>query len=634
MPLFYKISPGKLFYILIDSALIATSWALAILLSPRSGGLLNRIVFEWPFLVFMLAIYLCCLYLFQVYRVLWRYSHSRDFARIVNASIFGCIIFSSVSLFAGSSGGPAEYILSFLLVFILVSFYRLLERDRGGAPGAAASSRKILVVGAGEAGRLIVSEFYNRKLGPAVAAFADDDSKKIGKIINGKIVLGPLDRLPELVRDYVVNEIIVAMPSVAAARTSEIIGKIKKNHPDMTVKTLPPITRIFDNLPLIPDLMDSSLSSLLEREEFELDLASIQEVFAGKCILITGAGGSIGSELCKQALKFGIKKLVAVGKGEHSIYTLVRSLNEYAGFFGEQAELVFRVADVRDRAMMNKIFSEEKPDIVFHAAAHKHVPLMEYNESEALRNNVCGTRTLLDLCVSHAVGKFVLVSTDKAVNPGSIMGASKRVAELTASLYHREHNVHTAVVRFGNVLGSRGSVVPLFLDQISHGGPVTVTHPDMTRFFMSIPEAALLVINAAALSSGGETFVLDMGAPYNIARMAEKLIRMHGLEPGREIMIEYTGLRPGEKLHEELFYSSDDLAETGNKKIHVLKHENAALDGPALVSFIDRVQGSGGLPSITELDPRSLREEIRKIIPEYSFSLSDDATAGSTRLVF
>ena len=630
MSLFYKISPGKLFYILIDSAVIIISWALSILLSPRSGGLLNRVVFEWPFLVFMLAIYLCSLYLFQVYRVLWRYSHSRDFARIVNASVFACVIFSSVSLFAGSSGGPAEYILSFLMDFILLSFYRLLERDRAGSSGTAVSSRKIFVVGAGEAGRLIVSEFYNRKLGPAVVAFADDDNGKIGKIINGKIVLGPLDRLPELARDYTINEIIVAMPSVAVARTNEIIGKIKKIKPDMAVKTLPPITRIFDNLPLIPDLMDSSLSSLLEREEFELDLASIQGAFAGKCILITGAGGSIGSELCKQALKFGIRKLVAVGKGEHSIYTLVRSLNEYAGFYDEKTELVFRIAAVRDRVMMNKIFSEEKPDIVFHAAAHKHVPLMEFNESEALRNNVCGTRTVLDLCASHTVGKFVLVSTDKAVNPESVMGASKRIAELATALYHREHNVHTAVVRFGNVLGSRGSVVPLFLDQISHGGPVTVTHPDMTRFFMSIPEAALLVINAAALSSGGETFVLDMGTPYNIARMAEKLIRMHGLEPGREIMIEYTGLRPGEKLHEELFYSPDDLADTGNKKIHILKHENAALDGPALFGFIEQCE-NGSL--LAGMDPVGLRKRIREIVPEYSFSISEDAGAGSMRIV-
>ncbi len=281
--------------------------------------------------------------------------------------------------------------------------------------------------------------------------------------------------------------------------------------------------------------------------------------------------------------------------------------------------------------IMEKIFSQERPQVVFHAAAHKHVPLMEYNESEALRNNVGGTATVLDLCLKYPVERFVLVSTDKAVNPGSVMGASKRIAELAAAMYHRERGLHTAVVRFGNVLGSRGSVVPLFLDQIARGGPVTVTHPDMTRYFMSIPEAALLVINAAALSSGGETYVLDMGRPYSIARMAEKLIRMHGLEPGRDIAIEYTGLRPGEKLHEELAYSPGDLAETGNKKIHVLNHEITLFSFTALRSFIERCREPGH--DFVGLDPCRLREEIKKIVPEYAFSLPDDSADGSSRLV-
>ncbi len=444
------------------------------------------------------------------------------------------------------------------------------------------------------------------------------------------MVMGPLDRLQEIASGLGVNEIIVAMPSVSSARVDDVLAGMRRRQPGLAVKTLPPITKVFDDLPLVPDLMDSSLASLLNRDEFEINLTSIEKIFEGKTVLVTGAGGSIGSELCKQVLKFGIRRLVAVGKGEHSIYTLAKSLGEYADFIQPRPEFVYRIADVRDRASMEMIFSGEKPDIVFHAAAHKHVPLMEFNEAEALRNNVCGTRTVLEMASKHGIERFVLVSTDKAVNPSSIMGASKRLAELTAAVYCRERGLRTAVVRFGNVLGSRGSVVPLFLEQIRKGGPVTVTHPDMTRYFMSIPEAALLVINAAAMSEKGETFVLDMGSPYRTAGIAEQLIRMHGLEPGKDNMIEYTGLRPGEKIEEELFYSMDDLAVTGNKKIHVLKKENPPLDSAALFGFIEQCEHGSVLAG---MGPVGLRKRIQEIVPEYAFTVSDDETAGSTRIV-
>ena len=304
-------------------------------------------------------------------------------------------------------------------------------------------------------------------------------------------------------------------------------------------------------------------------------------------------------------------------------------------FFENKPQISFRIADVRDLSMLDKIFKEEKPDIVFHAAAHKHVPLMECNEAEALINNVCGSDNVLHCSLEHAVERFVLVSTDKAVKPVNIMGASKRIAELLTDRYGRESSLKTAAVRFGNVLGSRGSVTPLFIEQIRKGGPVTVTHEEVTRYFMSIPEAALLVIHAAALCKGGETFVLDMGRPYRISDLAKKLIAMQGFEPGRDIPIEYTGLRPGEKLYEELSYSQEDLIKTDNEKIHVLKHENGAVDSELLTAFLDQCRGieHDSLVPLLKLDPFDLRKRIKEIVPEYSFDKAEKLLRSCNRLV-
>jgi FlaA1/EpsC-like NDP-sugar epimerase len=319
MPLLYNIPAGKAWYLVIDVALVLSLWFVMGLVPGGPAMQAFESCAGWP-VALAVVFYIICFYFFQVYRVLWRYAGLRDYARIVYAGALSGGV-TMVLVLATDSGHAAAPVMHGVMVTALCSFYRLLQRRLGAGKGASNTGRKIIVVGAGEAGRLIVTEFQKRKLGSAVAAFADDDREKIGRIINGKIVRGPLDRLPDLVAEYGATEIIVAMPSVAAARTGDIVGRIKGAHPDVTVNILPPITRIFDDLPLIPDLMDSALSSLLEREEFDIDRASIEGVFAGKTILITGAGGSIGSELCKQVLKFGVARLVALGKGEHSIYT-------------------------------------------------------------------------------------------------------------------------------------------------------------------------------------------------------------------------------------------------------------------------------------------------------------------------
>ncbi|MCU0821067.1 MAG: polysaccharide biosynthesis protein [Spirochaetes bacterium] len=311
-------------------------------------------------------------------------------------------------------------------------------------------------------------------------------------------------------------------------------------------------------------------------------------------------------------MKFRIKKLIASGRGEFSIYSLINSLDDYLKFMDYRPEIQYRIADVKDFAAMEKIFKEYKPDIVFHAAAHKHVPLMEFNETEAIKNNVLGTWNILKLCHKYSVAEFILISTDKAVKPVNIMGATKRVAELITQFYHREKKLKTSIVRFGNVIGSRGSVIPLFREQIEKGGPVTITHPEIKRYFMSIPEASLLVVNAAAYSAGGDLFILDMGGQYRIQDIAKKLIIHYGYKPDVDIKIEYTGLRPGEKMNEELYYDMENLKKTGNEKIFVLSIPDNIKAEKRLIKYLTKK-----LKYIDEFTPDDAREMLKNAIPEF-----------------
>ena len=637
MKVFYTIPRTNLVRLLGDVCIISVSWAAGSFLLVYPDIHLMRYFFDLPAMGMAVGVYIIFLYIFQVYRILWQYARYKDYLRFLYASLAASLFLYISMAMPGYDFPIAQHALVCILAAVCTVNARLFFREGREKTDAThyGISPRILIAGAGEAGRLIVSEFYRRKLGSRVVAFIDDDKKKIGTVITGIRVLGPLDGIGDVMEKYDINEIIMAMPSVAGERVQSITALAKTINPEISIKTLPPITRLFDNLPLIPDLEESSLAGILDREEYEIDLPSIEGAFSGKTVLVTGAGGSIGSELCKQVLKFRITKLVALGRGEHSMYMLIKSLEEYADFFENKPQISFRIADVRDLSMLDKIFKEEKPDIVFHAAAHKHVPLMECNEAEALINNVCGSDNVLHCSLEHAVERFVLVSTDKAVKPVNIMGASKRIAELLTDRYGRESSLKTAAVRFGNVLGSRGSVIPLFIEQIRKGGPVTVTHEEVTRYFMSIPEAALLVIHAAALCKGGETFVLDMGRPYRISDLAKKLIAMQGFEPGRDIPIEYTGLRPGEKLYEELSYSQEDLIKTDNEKIHVLKHENGAVDSELLTAFLDQCRGieHDSLVPLLKLDPFDLRKRIKEIVPEYSFDKAEKLLRSCNRLV-
>ena len=484
--------------------------------------------------------------------------------------------------------------------------------------------RRILIVGAGEAGRMILSEYARRGWDRDIAGFADDDRAKIGRIIGGTKILCTLDGMG-VPAAYGISEAIVAMPSAGTGAIDRAVSILRRENPDIIIKT-PVFTKIFERS-LSPDLREVGIADLLGREEFMIDAAAMQERFAGRTVLVTGAGGSIGSELCRQLLKFRIARLVALGRGEFSIYSLAKSLAEQMYFLESGAEIVYRIADVGDTRMLDGIFAAYRPDIVIHAAAHKHVPLMEFNEAEAIRNNVLGSRNVFDAAHRHGAAECVMVSTDKAVRPTSVMGASKRVAELVAMYYFLEKGLRTSIVRFGNVIGSRGSVIPLFREQILKGGPVTVTHPEVTRYFMSIPEASILVLNAAAYAAGGEVFALDMGKQYRVVDVARSLIRLFGYVPERDIRIEYTGLRPGEKLYEELFYDQSLLAQTDNARIFRLNAPAERYDRRAIEDFLEKT-----IPSLYTLDARAIREAVRSVVPEYEFVLPS-ASASGNRLV-
>ena len=451
---------------------------------------------------------------------------------------------------------------------------------------------------------------------------------KIGKIFNGKKIFDSTENVEKVTADNDVDEVLIAMPSAGSEVINRLVTHIRRTAKDISIKTLPSIIELVGKRPLIGSLRSISIDDLIGREEVSVDVAGIEKSYRDKVVLVTGAGGSIGAEICKQLLNFKIKRLVATDRSEYPVYTLIKDIQRNMRYLGYTPEIVYRVADIKDSLLMDRIFSETGPDVVFHAAAHKHVPLMEYNEAEAFKNNVGGTLQLLKLSRKHNVEKFVLVSTDKSVYPVSVMGATKRIAELVTLYYHNEKGLATAIVRFGNVIGSRGSVIPLFQEQIKSGGPVTVTHPDMKRFFMTIPEASILVINASVYSQGGEIFVLDMGKQHRVLDIARNLIRFYGYEPEKEIEIVFTGLRPGEKLYEDLSYERESLRETGNEKILILDSRGEDYDKADIEKLIrmdpDDVYG---------YDSDSIRCFMKRIVAEYDFNDFREGKDDSSKLV-
>ncbi|MBC7083599.1 MAG: polysaccharide biosynthesis protein [Firmicutes bacterium] len=462
-------------------------------------------------------------------------------------------------------------------------------RGSRGSGWEGGQARRALIIGAGEAGMIVAKELRTHpELGYDVVGFVDDDRSKQGYTLAGLRVLGTRRDLAALVGRHDVDEIIIAMPSAPGRVVKEIVAACEGL--GTRVKTLPGVYELIDGKVDVSRIRDVQIEDLLRREEIKVDLEKIGGYLTGRRVLVTGAGGSIGQELCRQIARFQPENLVLLGHAENDIYDIDLELRETY----PDLHVVPVIGDIRDAARMESIFGRHRPDVVFHAAAHKHVPLMEMHPEEAINNNVFGTWNVATAADRHAASRFVLISTDKAVNPVSIMGSTKRAAELLIQALDKHSKTRFMAVRFGNVLGSRGSVIPLFRRQIAAGGPITVTHPDMVRYFMTIPEAVQLVIQAAAMGEGGEVFVLDMGEPVRIVDLARDLVRLSGLDPDRDIEIKFTGVRPGEKLFEELLTAEEGTVATCHERIFIAR-STAALDG-SVEAFLEtcRELAAGG----------------------------------------
>lgn len=511
------------------------------------------------------------IYGFGLHRQSWRRVGVRDLFRLIWA--VGVVSVLTFGVVLVVSDGPPRSIplLEGLLALVMMGGVRLLnrlwrERQQGGR--SAGRAKRVLVVGAGETGTMVTREMLRHpEAGMAPVGFLDDDPVKQRQRLMGVPVLGSIDDLPDVVAGYRVGEVLVAMPSAPGSVVRHVVEMAR--FAGVSCRTLPSFNDIISGQVSISQIRDVDVEDLLRRAPVELDLEKITGYLAGRVVLVTGAGGSIGSELVRQVAYFAPASLVLVGHGENSLF---RIEHELARRWPDQPHDTV-IADIQDREKLAHLFEVYRPQVVFHAAAHKHVPLMELNPDAAIFNNVGGTRNMVELALRFGVERFVNISTDKAVNPTSVMGASKRVAEYVVQRAGRQAAPGQALlsVRFGNVLGSRGSVVPLFKAQIKRGGPVTVTHPEMTRYFMTIPEAAQLVIEAGGIGENGRVYVLDMGEPVRIVDLAHDLIQLSGLEPGEDVEIVFTGVRPGEKLYEELLTAEEKTEPSTHEKIFIAR---------------------------------------------------------------
>ena len=465
----------------------------------------------------------------------------------------------------------------------------------------------VMVIGAGEAGNVIIKEIVNSNFSTMVIkCIIDDDKGKWGKYIQGIKVTGGRDKIIESADIYDIDEIIVAMPAISRSEMRSILEICKETN--CKLRSLPGMYQLVNGEVNVSKLRDVEVEDLLGRDPISVDLDSILGYVQRKTVLVTGGGGSIGSELCRQIASHKPRRLVILDIYENNVYDIQQELKTRY----PELDMVVLIASVRNTNRMNWIFETYRPDIVYHAAAHKHVPLMEDSPNAAVKNNVFGTWKTVQAAAFYGVRKFVLISTDKAVNPTNIMGASKRICEMIIQTFNNHYDTEFVAVRFGNVLGSNGSVIPLFRKQIMEGGPVTVTHPDIIRYFMTIPEAVSLVLQAGAYAKGGEIFVLDMGEPVKILDLAQNLIRLSGYRVGEDIRIEFTGLRPGEKLYEELLMEEEGLKETANKLIHVGK--------PIEIDEMNFFKQLKKLKEESRNESRDIRPLIREIVPTYHYT--------------
>lgn len=517
-----------------------------------------------PFTIVTLIIFWC----FRMYHSLWQYASIAELYKIVEACVVAELAHLCVTSFMGWMLPRSCYFTSgvFLIVAMSASrfMYRLL-RQLINEYRHTSEQVKIMIIGAGEATSVLMREISNSRYldNSKVVCIIDDDLGKVGKYIRGVKIVGTRDHIKEYARYYDIDEIIFAIPSASTKDKREILNICKET--SCNLKILPGVYQMVDGEINIKDLRNVDVLDLLGRDPVKVDIESIMGYVKDKTVLVTGGGGSIGSELCRQLVSHKPKCLVIFDIYENNAYDIQQELKiKYP-----DANVVTLIGSIRNTSRLESVFEQYKPDIVYHAAAHKHVPLMEVSPNEAIKNNVVGTWNVAKMADKYGVKKFVMISTDKAVNPTNVMGATKRICEMIIQSFNEKSKTDFVAVRFGNVLGSNGSVIPLFKRQIEAGGPVTVTHPDIIRYFMTIPEAVSLVLQAGAYANGGEIFILDMGEPVKIDDLAKNLIRLSGYTLGVDMEIKYTGLRPGEKLYEELLMNEEGMQDTDNKLIHI-----------------------------------------------------------------
>jgi len=520
-----------------------------------------------------LVLILIGLYSFKIYKRIWQYASVGDIIAILKGTVLGSVAFFSIHYFLheyiySTLVVPRSiYLLTIMISFLLISGSRFIWRMlRDNYIKIQPHHRRALVIGAGEAGIMVVRELkHSRRSELYPIAFIDDDLQKQNCEVMGIPVVGTRSEIHSVVKEYKIDDIIVAIPTASRVEVADIINRTKST--GCQIKIVPKVNDLIHGKVSVNMIRDVSVEDLLGREPVQLDIEDISGYLLNQVVLVTGAGGSIGSELCRQIIRFSPEKLLLLGRGENSIYEIELELRKNY----PEVHIEPIIADVQDKRRLVDIFKKYSPQVVFHAAAHKHVPLMEANPLEAVKNNILGTYNIAECAHEFAVERFVMVSTDKAVNPTNVMGASKRAAEMIVQSLDQVSQTRFASVRFGNVLGSRGSVIPVFKRQIKEGGPVTVTHPEMIRYFMTIPEAVQLVIQTGALAEGGEVFILDMGNPVRIVDLARDLISLSGFEPDKDIKIVFSGVRPGEKLFEELLTSEEGATGTKHERIYVGK---------------------------------------------------------------
>lgn len=545
---------------------------------------------------------------FGLYRGHWRFASMPDLVRIIKAvAVGGLAAMAIIFMFTRLEAMPRSlFPLYMLLLVFLLGGPRFLYRWFKDRKLYLAAGKRVLIVGAGRGGEMLVRDMFrdpDHSLQPI--AFVDDDVSKRGIDIHGIRVAGDCASIPRLVDELDIDMVIIAMPSASSKQIRYVVELCEEA--GVAFRMLPKMADLIAGRVNTGALREVSIEDLLGRDPVALDLPAIRSGMAGKCILVSGGGGSIGSELCRQVARLGPARLVILDHSEFNLYRIDYELTRQY----PEIEIVSVLGDVTDPSAVEQVFDRHRPAVILHAAAYKHVPLLEPQVREAVHNNVIGTRTVADAAGRFGSEIFVLVSTDKAVNPANIMGATKRMAEIYCQNLSQHSATRYITVRFGNVLGSAGSVVPLFMDQIRQGGPVTVTHPEITRYFMTIPEASQLILQAGVMGRGGEIYVLDMGQPVKILYLAEQMIRLSGLEPGSDIEIEFTGLRPGEKLYEELFHEKETLVSTEHSKILLARYRS--WDWERLQKLLHGIS-----VACQQYDEDALRGAIHEFVPELS----------------